>query len=482
MKKVLYYFISIIFVILCSLVFAEIILQIIPIIYRNLPNLKNEEQYIYVIGESSARGEPYNPKISYYKIFNYMVNGKINNKKIKFIVIAKSGNRIHEQFYKYFIYKYTHPFKKGIVFIYGGKNDWDNGLNRYNFNRYIGYNIFYILNDSVINILSFKNRRNRGNFKYNYERIILLAKKFEDDVFVSTIEGNYAGFMPHLDINNASHKKQFQEIDEYIFKKNYQKALFLLNNIFLRRNIDKSWILYRIGKIYEFTGKNKEANDNFIKAVGFYTDLRPTQHQNDVIRELATKYNVELVDIFDKLYNSGEIIGFNFYMDNQHPNLKTYIMIAKLFVDAVSKKYNVSINMKRYNTTEQEIFKNFNFNKRDQYKVYRNSLDVTLVHSKDYDNSNIYVFDKVNEYLKQVDLLNPYDEKRKEVIMSFYNMMYEALKGNKEKVKEIFNDSHLINIDKNLIESRTCDWEEYNNWVSDYLGIQDFFDLSKRYI
>ncbi len=78
MKKILYYFISIIFVILGSLIIAEIILQIIPVIYRNLPDINSDKQYIYIIGESSAGGAPYNPKISYYKIFNYMINGKIH--------------------------------------------------------------------------------------------------------------------------------------------------------------------------------------------------------------------------------------------------------------------------------------------------------------------------------------------------------------------------------------------------------------------
>lgn len=476
MKKVLYYFISIIFVILCSLVLAEIILQIIPIIYRNLPNLNNNEQYIYIIGESSACGEPYSSKISYDRIFDYIIGGRIDNKRIKYILIANPGSNAYLQFYKYFIYRYTHPFKRGILFIYCGKNDWDNSETDKGFNTYIGYNILSIINDFFINFNIFENNR---NFQYDYERIVLLAKKFGDDIFVSTIEGNYAGFMPHLESNDNIYREKFCEIDKDILKGNYQKSLKALKEMLLMKNTDKSWIFYRIGKIYEFTGKNKKANDNFIKAVSFYRDLRPTQYQNYVIRKLAKKYNIELIDIFGKLYNSGEVIGFNFYIDNQHPNLNTYIMIAKLFVDGVSKKYNVNINIKRYNSTEQEILKIFNFNKCDEYEVYRYSLDVTLIYSKENKNSNVYVFDKVKEYLRQIDLLNPFDEKRKKIIMSFYNMMYEALKGNKEKVKEIFNCGDLMNVDKILIGARTYDWEEYNNWVSDYLGIKDFFDLSK---
>lgn len=477
MKKTAYYLVSIALVVVASIILIEITLQILPIVYRTLPNINNNKQYVYIIGESSAYGEPYAPKISYYKILDYMLDGKIDNKKIEFIQLAESGSYVHDQFYKYFIYKYMHPFRKGIVFIYCGKNDWNKENKNCDLPKLLQYNVFSLVNDFF---LIYKNFQDHKSFQYNYERIILLAKKFGDDIFVSTIEGNYAGFMPHLNSNDNIYKKKFHAIDKAILKGNYQKALSTLKKMLLIQNIDKSWVLYRIGKIYEFTGKNKEANDNFIKSVGFYPDLRPTQYQNDVIRELANKYNVELIDIFEELYNSGKVIGFNFYMDNQHLNLKTYTMIARLFVDAVSKKYNVTVNIKRYNSDEKEIFEYFHFNKHDKYEAYRYSLDTTLVHSKEKDNANVYVFEQVDEYLKQIDLLNPYDKKRKKIIMSFYGMMCEALKGNKEKVDEIFKTSNLINEDRMLIEARPCDWEEYNKWVSAYLGLEDFFDLSKR--
>ncbi len=469
MKKSIYYVASVILVLLFSVVLAEIILQTIPVVYRNLPDKTGGKQYVYILGESSAAGEPYQDKIDFYKIFAYITGNKIDEKKIEFIRIASGGERLYVQFWKYFIYKYTHPFRKGIVFLYGGKNDWDNGENQNSFSKFLHYNVFYIFKD-----VFFKNK----NFTYDYERLLLFAKKFGDDIFVSTISGNYAGFMPELSYNNKKFSKDFNEIDSDILTGKYEKALNNLTYLLsCNDDISKAWIFYRIGKIYEFTGKNKQANDNFIKAVDFTDDSRPTLYQNKVIKYLADKYNAGVADIYDKLYNSGEVIGFNFYIDNQHPNLKTYIMTARLFADAVSKKHKIRIE--RNNITEEEVLKYFSFEKNDMYKAYRHSLDVTLVHSKENDNANIYVFDKVEEYLKQIGLLNPYDEKRKEIIMNFYTMMFEALKGNKEKVAEIFKSSNLINQDKGLIDARPCDTEEYNKWVSNYLGINNFFDLSK---
>jgi uncharacterized protein YicC (UPF0701 family) len=106
---------------------------------------------------------------------------------------------------------------------------------------------------------------------------------------------------------------------------------------------------------------------------------------------------------------------------------------------------------------------------------------VTLVHSKENDNVNRYVFKQVDEYLNKIIEMNPYEGEQKQAIISFYTMMVEALKGNKDKVLEIYKENKDI-IEKNKydIYARKCEWEEYNKWVSNYLGIEEFFDLSKR--
>lgn len=471
LKKIFYISLSCLLVFILSVLFAEFILQTIPIIGRNIP-VSKDKAYIYIIGESSSAGEPYNPKISYYKILNYILSGKIDNKDIEFIEIAAGGDSIKTQYWKYLTYRYTHPFEKGIAFIYAGKNDWDNGSNIADL-KISKIKIFNLIKDSF-----FQN----SNFQYNYEKLILAIKNFGDDVFVATIEGNYAGFMPHLDAQEKIlYKEEFNKIDdEILLNKNYENALSMLKNLEKKEDSDKSWIFYRYGKIAEFTGKIREANDLFIKDKSFYPTLVPSQYQSECIKMLAEKYNLSLVDVFGTVYNSNEIIGFNFYKDNQHPDIKLYIIIAELFAKALKEKYEDKVNIKKTDITEKELYDYFNFDEKDMYFIYRHSLDVTLVHSKENDNTNRYVFKQVEEYLNKIIELNPYEGEQRQAIISFYSMMVEALKGNKEKMFEIYNNNkEVIEKNKYKIYARIFDWNEYNKWVSHYLGIEKFFDLSK---
>ena len=467
-KKTLYISLSFFITFILSLIISEFIFQIIPIIYRNIP-LSEDKVYIYIIGESSSVGEPYNPKISYYKILDYLLDGKINNKDIEFIKIAFSGSHIKQEAWEYLKYRLLHPFQKGLAFVYAGKNDWDNGKDK----KHLKISKSKIIN--LINDYFFEN----FNFEYNYEKLILTLKNFGEEVYVATIEGNYSGFMPHLEDNDdILYKTNFDKIDdEILINKNYDKAKDMLKILEEKEDSDKSWIYYRYGKIAEFTDKIKEANDYFIKDIGLYYNLIPSTYQNDCIRNLAIKYNLTLIDIFGEIYNSGEIIGFNFYKDNQHPDIKVYIKIAELFAEALKNKYGNTINIVKRNISEKDVYKHFDFDKKDLYNVYRNSLDVTLVHSKENENVNRYVFYKIDEYLNKIIELNPYEGEQKQAIISFYRMMVEALKGNRDKMFEIYDkNKDVIQRNKYKIYARDCDWPEYNQWLRKYLGIDEFFD------
>ncbi len=48
---------------------------------------KDSHFYIYVVGESTSYGEPFDPKISFPKIISYMFDGKIKNRKIEIYFI-----------------------------------------------------------------------------------------------------------------------------------------------------------------------------------------------------------------------------------------------------------------------------------------------------------------------------------------------------------------------------------------------------------
>ena len=151
LKTILYLFLSFFLVIVLTLFFIEFVIQIIPIVYRNIPASK-DKVYIYIIGESSCVGEPYcitNENISYYKILEYLIGYKIGNKDIEFIKLAWAGSDIRAQYWHYLRYRYKHPFKKGLAFIYAGKNDWDNVWNNDKEKNISKIKLFNLIKNSI---------------------------------------------------------------------------------------------------------------------------------------------------------------------------------------------------------------------------------------------------------------------------------------------------------------------------------------------
>jgi hypothetical protein len=377
----------------------EIILQTIPLFSRIIPE-NSKIQYVYILGESSAHGVPYQSKISFAKIVKYISANKIDDKDIKIINLAVPTVRIVHQYYTYLIYRYLHPFNKGIVIVYAGTND----ISYCNANK--KYYFFY--NFNLMQIISAYTSK-AYDFQYIYETIIKLSKKFGDDIYVSTIAGNYAGFMPD-NVNplkeNQTLMNKLINIDNLFFQGNYEHALALCRKNFDNNN--KQYFFYRIGKIYEKQGKIKEANDFYINAINIPNSdvvrLRPTTYQNEIIKSLAYKYSIECLDIFDKLYNSNETMGYNFFIDKIHPTIRLNLMIAEGFTDLICQKYKIKkINIK---LTEEQIKKIFDFSSEDLFRAYVQALSEIFVCKYRNGILDKYSLYEIRKYILNIKNLN----------------------------------------------------------------------------
>ncbi|MDD2524028.1 MAG: hypothetical protein PHT81_04195 [Endomicrobiaceae bacterium] len=451
MKKIIYFLIAFLLIIMSSCILFEFFLQTIPLVYRNFPS-SNDKVYVYVLGESSAWGHPYQGKISFSKIIRCSLNNHIGNKEIELIVLAGPGEQLIHQYFKYFIYKYTHPLKKGIVLMYMGTNDWeDEGTKNPLKQIYIKFKFAGLLN-SYFKIMY--------DFAYEYERIILLAKSFGDDIYMSTIVGNYAGLIPNSITSLLSDKElndEINKVDNLIFNKEYESA-FKKCNVLLGKHEDKSQIWYRIGKIYEGQNKVKEANEAYLNAVEYDRDARPTRHQNKIIKDLSKKYNIPLLDIFDSLFKLNEIIGYNYFIDKIHPNIKFNIMIAKGFISLLMKKYNLSL---KEDLSEKTVITSLGFSKNDLFILYRDALGEIIAFSYRTDDSSIddsYILDrynlevikqyiyemkKINGVIKIKNLSSNLNDKNR-VTLLFSDILFEYIQGNKVKTLKMIKDNDLV--------------------------------------
>lgn len=408
LKKIIYFFLSLCLLFCFSVFLFELGLQIIPLFPKIIP-VNNNNQYVYIIGESSAKGIPYHCKISFVNIVDYNIGHKINDKGTTIIDLSNVGNRLVHQYFSYYLYRYTHPFDKGIVLMYAGTNDTEYCFQKKKYYFFYNLNVFQIIS-------AYSNKIN--DFHYMYENILRLAKKFGDDVYVSTIAGNYAGFLTE-NVRNLKDNKNLLDnlnfIDNLFIEGNYEQALaFCVNNI---NKDNQSHIFYRMGKIYEKKGNIKEANDYYLKAINIVNSdnisrQRPTTYQNEIIRFLADKYAFSCLDTFDKLYNSNEIIGYNFFIDKIHPTIRLNLMLAEGFVDLLSEKYRI----KKINDvlTEENIKKIFNFTNEELFQTYVQALGEVIIYTYKNGILNKYSISQIQEYISIIKNLNLTDDIKKE--------------------------------------------------------------------
>lgn len=421
--------------VLFSMFLFELILQILPLISKNIS--KNDKtEYIYILGESSAKGIPYDCKISFSKILEYTINYEMDGKQIELIELANIGNRLSHQYFSYFLYRYTHPFRKGIVILYAGTNDSSH--------NYPNKNYCFIYNSNLIKIFTAYTTK-AYDFQYMYENIIRLTKKFGDDIYISTISGNYAGFMPESSAYLKTNK-DFSEIidlvDKLFIEGDYKKALSVcFNNI--SKYKESSHLFYRIGKIYEKLKKNKEANNFYLKTVDTDNDNEtrpiPKRYQNEIIIFLANKYNISYLDMFGKLYNSNEVIGYNFFIDKIHPTIRLNLMLANGFIDLLSKKHK----LKKINSlnSDDDVKKIFNFSNEDLFATYIQALGEVFIYTYKNNMLNKYSLPQIKEYIlivKNLNLEKTYEEEQKKTIEFFEKLLeYITNTSNKSLKSEI---------------------------------------------
>lgn len=451
MKKIIYYIVSLIINVIIAVVLYELFLQIVPVIYRNLPS-SNDKIYVYVLGESSAWGQPYQGKISYAKIIQYMLDNKLDGKKIELKILASPGSLLLEQYKKYFFYKYLHPFEKGIVLIYMGTNNWANKDSDDNYDNALKFGVIDFLNTYFQNI---------NNFKYEYERILSLSEKFGDDVYISSIAGNYAGFMPNNVaslVYNQPLKDKIEQIDVLISQGQYDIAIKQCNEL-LESNDDKSQIWYRIGKIYEGQKNVKAANEAYLNAIEFGWDARPTRYQNNTIRNLAKKYNIPVTDTFKKLEDSENVVGYNFFADKIHPSVKLHTIIAEGFVDLLAEKYQVKIV--NNNLSQNNILKVCNFTEEDLFFQYAEIIREIFMYSYIEDIVCKYNFELLEQYILNMKRLN-LDNYEKKQYVNLCEMFLKYLKGNKVEVSQILSISDTL---KNKFSEQKLHCDIFCNWI-----------------
>ncbi|OIO13502.1 MAG: hypothetical protein AUJ54_16140 [Ignavibacteria bacterium CG1_02_37_35] len=118
-------------------------------------------------------------------------------------------------------------------------------------------------------------------------------------------------------------------------------------------------------------GNAVEAKKLFIKAKELDAlRFRAPEEMNDIIKELAGRNQIPLVD-FESAFNNeseNDIVGNNLMVDHLHPTLHGYQIFGKLFFEAMEKN-NFQPSAEKINISDEEqhalVVKNFPFSRLD---------------------------------------------------------------------------------------------------------------------
>ena len=404
MKKFLFILTSILIVLITSIILIEISINITLLIYKNIEPSSNYS-YLYVFGESPASGAPYF-KTSFVKAIKYITNGKIDNKKLIIIDFTRPGCTLCYQYTSYLLYRLTHPFQKGIVLLYSGTNDihvnefkikhknfFINTLLKFNIIKFIDaytdifplkYHYFY----KRILILKLLN-----DFQYLYEKIIDMTTKLGDEVYISTIAENYSQYHPKEDFNLYS--KELETIDNLFFNSQLNEAETLCKQYIEDNNYKiKSAFWFRIGKIYEQKKFFSKANKCFLNAI----ENTLKKNRNNTIMDISKKYNIKCIDFVDRIYNSNEIIGLNYFADEGHLSIESHIILAYEFIKLISTKHKIDIVCEQ-DFNFEEFKKLSNIGNNDTLRVLMSTIIELEVKNKF---TYLYNLELIRKLIKQI--------------------------------------------------------------------------------
>lgn len=432
----------------------------------------NKNICIYTVGESTAFGQPYGPKISFPEIVKYMFNGKINNKEIRIINFARRGSSFEEQYWKLFKELSVKPKLTGVVFVYAGINDISTvgkGLDKAGF-------CFRTLYKSLVysKFAFIKHKKSIYSYEYNLERVIKLAQSYGLKIVISNLIGNFTEFAPKNNqiFESKDNRALFNKAEEYVLKGDLDKAQNVYEQLInLNHKTVLSPVYYFLGKIYEAKGDYAIARNNYYLAAdtGSVRLQKPTSKQNEIIKMAGIEYKAGFVDalsIFEENSKNG-LIGYNLCGDAHHPNLKGYILLAKGFARELGDIYGNK--PERTDLSEKEVTEHFNFTDDDIFYVYTHNLKWLLAETS----GDIYrkeSIERARYYLEQAIKnyeLNPSGEKKTDIELS--RLMIAAVSRDLKGVIYWLEKGEFLTKNRTVFFTTNNNMIQTNNWFTSWL-------------
>ena len=329
-----------------------------PVLPSSTPADTTDRFFLYVLGGSTSKGEPFSVEGNEPSVFGRLVawqfNHQIHGKNISVVTLAEKGTAIDTAAeMARDIARQNHAPGTAAVLLYSGHNEFLSTDDQWDLTKSPRRLCDeWVVSPTQMNAVLDNHRRLT-------EEVITTCKKADVPIVVSSLACNLRDWRPnrsvlHSQANSNSVFTGYQRAKKAIDAGDFANAAEGLATI-LKLEPDFAELHFLQGRALETVGDTNAALLSYRSAAD--TDgnpIRAVSAQNRNIADVCHAHEIPLVDtpaIIGSASTNG-VPGFDLFYDWVHPNLKGYAIIAEQFAAILATELDQKLTRESIPLTE----------------------------------------------------------------------------------------------------------------------------------
>ncbi|PKM96630.1 MAG: hypothetical protein CVU79_12510 [Elusimicrobia bacterium HGW-Elusimicrobia-3] len=329
---------------------------------------------LYVVGDSTAAGEPYAPGITLAGLVSGMFGGRLAGREIRVTDLSRPGESVYPQSMAFErALRGRRPGGAGAVLVYAGHNDSgrEEGLAPFELLRESFLSRSALLSEAFFYAekhFPFLRARTRRAYSLRLRRVIELSLEHGLRPVLATAVSNLADMDPGLVPGRGLTARQAAGVLRagLALEKAGKPAEALAFYSAKAAEVPamRAYLQYRSAKCWQELGRADKARAAYAAAAAPGTEDnfgRAGEEQNAAVRALAAEYGVPLVDAarLFAVRSPGGTPGAALFSDGHHPNMAGYLLLAGGYAAALAEKFGEPAQ-RRY-TGPEAAFRAFSY-------------------------------------------------------------------------------------------------------------------------
>ncbi|MBI5240141.1 MAG: hypothetical protein HY926_06690 [Elusimicrobia bacterium] len=325
---------------------------------------------VYVLGESTAYGEPFAPRISFPRILELMFRERLRGRRLEVVTLARPGSDTEAQYWLLLRELALRPRRDGVILVYAGINE--------SYPEEPPSRADRLADRSLLLSRLLALRRGRGgpglglDYEHRLARVLRLARGCGVPVVLSTLAGNLRDFQPDVSrglLGDPARAARFERALRCEARGLWRQAAALYEGLDLDVGRDPG-LMHRRARCLLELGQVEPARELFQRAADEGGTKRPTTCQDQAIRRLAARFGTGLADTraaFAAAAPQG-LPGYDLFFDAHHPNLRGYLVLAESFARELGRVLGEPVA--RPDLSEAEVRTETGFSGRELGGIY----------------------------------------------------------------------------------------------------------------